>query len=520
MRNTLLLVAAAVLVAVAPCLHAANLVVNGDFEAPVVTSSFGWDIYDSGTAGLGWTVDWWSGAPTYNGVTRPSPAHLELHRGVNGWAHASGAQHAELDTDWDGPGGGLNNEPASVSIYQDLPTQNGIYALRYAWSPRPNHGDNAIEVYWGGVKMAEHSGVGGGGTSWHFEQLSVTAAAGTTQLEFREVGTANALGMFLDAVEVELEQLICEDQDEPLCAGQFLDLGTVTVGNDETNLYVTFELDEPGWYLAETHVAVAPTLAGIPQTRRGNPVPGQFPYSCGSIGPLQTTCTVTIPLGDFCAGDGLIVAAHAAVLNVAGDGCAEQVFWATDVVDSDQGVRKDGTAVLADRSDPSAALGSPDGSFFSPGFDLVDDGYADAWVSVAFGNPVYNGPGDDVVVQEVTFGRAGYPLERAEIFGQLGGSDYFSGVVTNKDGGTGLGAAGLPAGLTSADSVKLLDATDPAIHSSNADGYDVDAIGACYLLLGEETAWGDGCDGTEFAADRGWATYFEYTVNACALCAD
>lgn len=514
------LVAAALLVVVTPSPAAANLVTNGGFESPVVTHNLGWDVYDSGTPGLGWSVAWWSGSPTYNGVTRPAVAHLELHRGVNGWSHAAGAQHAELDTDWDGPGGGLNNEPASVSIYQDLTTQNGIYALRYAWSPRPNHGDNRLEVYWGGTKVAEHSGAGGGSPVWTSEQLSVNAAAGTTQLEFREVGTANSLGMFLDAVEVELERLICEDETVPLCAGQTFDLGTVTVGNDDSNLFVTFQIDAPGWSLQETHVAVAPTLDGIPQTKKGNPIPGQFPDSCGPLAPLQTSCTVTIPLGDFCAGDTLIVAAHAAVIEVAGDGCSEEVFWASSVEAWDQGTRKDTTAVPPGRSDPTAALGAPDGTFFSPGLDLLDDGFADAWLTVGFGAPVFDGPGDDVVVQEITFGRAGYPLERAEIFGVSGGSDYFAGVVTNKDNGTGLGSAGLPMAVETVDAVKLLDATDPAIHAGNADGYDVDAIGACYLFLGEETAWGDGCFGTEFTARRGWATWLEYPLNACAACPD
>lgn len=519
MRITIL-VAAALLVVAAPPVDAANLVANGGFEAPVVSHAKGWNMYDSGTAGLGWTVAWYGGAPTYGGMTRPTTAHLELHRGVNGWSHAEGSQHAELDTDWDGPDGSLTGEPASVSIYQDLPTQNGIYTLSYAWSPRPSHGDNALEVWWDGVKVAEHSGGGSGSPVWSFETLSVSASAGTTQLEFREVGSPDSLGMFLDAVGVELDQLVCEDETAPLCAAQWMDLGTVTVANDDTNLYVTFQVDAPGWSLAETHVAVASSLDGIPHTSKGNPIPGQFPYSCGTLEPLQTACTAVVPLGAWCDGAPLVIAAHAAVIEVAGDGCDEQVFWATSVEAWDQGTCKNGTAVLADRSDPSAALGAPDDTFFSPGFDLLDDAVADAWLTVGFGAPVFNGPGDDLVVQEVTYGRAGYPLERAEMFGVEGGTDYFAGVVTNHDNATGLGSAALPMASSTVDFVKLLDATDPALHGGNADGYDVDAIGACYLFLGGETAWGDGCAGTELVADRGWATYFTYTVNACAPCAD
>ena len=42
---------------------------------------------------------------------------------------------------------------------------------------------------------------------------------------------------------------------------------------------------------------------------------------------------MTIPLGDWCSDDVLIVAAHAVAVNVVGDGCAEEVFWATSVED-------------------------------------------------------------------------------------------------------------------------------------------------------------------------------------------
>jgi len=104
------------------------------------------------------------------------------------------------------------------------------------------------------------------------------------------------------------------------------------------------------------------------------------------------------------------------------------------------------------------------------------------------------------------------------VFGVSDGTDYLAGVVTNKDGGDGFGAVSLPDGIFSADAVKLLDATDPAVHRLDADGYDVDAIGACWLQTGDETAWGAACDGngTPFVDRGNWATYFTYTVNPCA----
>ena len=518
MNRSVTVVLLVCVLALAGTAAADNLVVNGGFETPVVTTSQQWDIYDSGTDGLGWTVGWWDGDTSYGGQSRPEPAHLELHRGVNGWLPAEGDQHAELDSDWDGPGGGLNNEPASISIYQEIPTQPGRYAIRYSYSPRPGHSDNALQVLWNGVIVGDHTGsIPSGNTSWTDVELELEAGAGMTMIEFKEVGNADSLGMFLDNVQVEVVELYCVDEEVALCAGQHMDIGTVAVNNDDQNLYVTFNITEPGWYLDETHVAVGIEEDDIPQTKKGNPIPGQFPFACNDLVPMATSCTAIIPLGGWCEGQEIVVAAHAAVAEVMGDGCDTMTFWADGVVDYDQGTRKDGGAIAADRSDPTAVFDLDDW-FYSLGFDLEPDGYADGWLTVDFGYPVYNGVGADIVVQEVTFGRQKYPLEQARVFGVDDGTDYYAGTVTNQDNGTGLGAIGLPDGIGTADAVKLLDDTDPAIHANNADGYDVDAIGACWLQTGEETAWGDGCDGTQFVDRRGWATYFTYTINPCAVC--
>jgi len=179
-----------------PCVSGS--VINGDFEAPVVTHSSGWNIFPSGTPGLGWTVEW---ASSYAGA--PTPANLELHHGVNGWLPYDGDQHAELDTDWGGPGHPQSGEQASVKIYQDIDTCPGrTYTLSYAWSPRPGHGNNKLEVYWDGSLIATHSGAGGANTNWTLETPTVSATGYTTTLAFIETGTADSLGMFLDAVSL------------------------------------------------------------------------------------------------------------------------------------------------------------------------------------------------------------------------------------------------------------------------------------------------------------------------------
>lgn len=205
------------LVAVGASATNGNLVVNGDFEIPVVAASQMWDIYDSGYTGLGWTVEWRSDVPaSWGGWTRPDPAHLELHRGAGGWLPYDGSQHAEMDTDWNDHVGSLQNEPASVKIYQNLATCPGeTYTLQYAWSPRPNHGNNALEVWWDGAKIDTHTGSGGSNTAWTVPTWTLTASTEWTQLAFVEVGTNDALGMFLDAVSVVGPTHPCVIEDEP-----------------------------------------------------------------------------------------------------------------------------------------------------------------------------------------------------------------------------------------------------------------------------------------------------------------
>jgi hypothetical protein len=176
---------------------------NGGFEDPVVGTSQGWDIYDSGYSDLGWTVEWRANVPdSWGGWTRPDPAHLELHDSGTVVDAYEGNQYAELDTDWDGPGGGLNGEPASVKIYQDLTTCPGqTYELKYAWSPRSGY-DSQLEVYWNGTPVGSHNGNTAG---WTLETVSVAASDWSTRLEFVEVGPADSFGMFLDAVSIQKE---------------------------------------------------------------------------------------------------------------------------------------------------------------------------------------------------------------------------------------------------------------------------------------------------------------------------
>jgi hypothetical protein len=150
---------------------------------------------------------------------------------------------------------------------------------------------------------------------------------------------------------------------------------------------------------------------------------------------------------------------------VEGDG------WAVDHTVFNQGLRKDGSSVPGDRSDPNDALGAPDANFVSLGYggELV----------VMFPSYVTG----DVTAVEVTYGRAGYPEELANVSVSEDGSAWcYVGTASNKDtnGYSTFDVSGC--GLSDIRYVQLIDVTNSSIHNSTSDGYDVDAVGAVICL--------------------------------------
>ncbi len=97
-----------------------------------------------------------------------------------------------------------------------------------------------------------------------------------------------------------------------LYGGQVIDVGTVTIRNDETSLYVTYSA-AGSWGLTETHLSVATSLDDIPQTKSGNPIPGKFQYKT-AYDPAITEFTYVIDSGEWAEeGIELFIAAHAVV---------------------------------------------------------------------------------------------------------------------------------------------------------------------------------------------------------------
>jgi len=107
----------------------------------------------------------------------------------------------------------------------------------------------------------------------------------------------------------------CGDQTVvTLYAGQTIDVGTVTVQNDETNLEITFETTGD-WYMTQTHLAISTSFSGIPQNKGGNPQVGKFPYKHDLDPPTQldTYNFTLLELGGYEIGDTIYIAAHAVV---------------------------------------------------------------------------------------------------------------------------------------------------------------------------------------------------------------
>ena len=95
-----------------------------------------------------------------------------------------------------------------------------------------------------------------------------------------------------------------------LLAGQDIKAGTVTVSYDGGVLCVTYETID-GWELVETHLAIATSLEGIPQTKKGNPIPGKFTYSM-EHDPVVMEYTYEIDL-EWVSGTELYIAAQAEI---------------------------------------------------------------------------------------------------------------------------------------------------------------------------------------------------------------
>ena len=122
------------------------------------------------------------------------------------------------------------------------------------------------------------------------------------------------------------------DEVRTLYAGQNIEVGTVTVASDTTEVCVTYQLDgyalSDGWLINETHLYVGtddsfpltPAKGQLGQPYYANPVPGKFPYG-EDFDPGVEMAKHCIDLDDLGveSGDSLFVAAHASIAGYIAD---------------------------------------------------------------------------------------------------------------------------------------------------------------------------------------------------------
>lgn len=147
--------------------------------------------------------------------------------------------------------------------------------------------------------------------------------------------------------------------------------------------------------------------------------------------------------------------------------------WAASVVSYEQGDKKDGTDVLAERSDPTNMLGEAQNddtiNYFSLGFG--------GNVVLYFNNYIVNKPGNDVeiFVTETSYGSpscASYP-EKVTVEASQDGSTWTPlGTAGCLDSSFDLG------GLSWAKYLRLTDVSSASSFNNEADGYDIDGVKA------------------------------------------
>jgi len=348
-----------------------------------------------------------------------------------------------------------------------------------------------------------------------------------------------------------------------LYAGQDIRVGDVLVWNDEDNLYVKYLITDPDWCITETHLHVAASFEDIPQTKKNNPIPGQFNYK--EEHDCVTEYTYTIPLTwEPCTE--FYIAAHAEVIKY-GTVCVDFEeyseydtvstvstlagdvnFYMTDYSGLDGIIVGNTVALLPTGELPVIAAEltkDPDHDWMDTtmqnivGF-TVDGTFEDDWVKA---DPDSTGAGGKLLTDTPDFDRdpfwqhayskfqailmdftqinmpksvsfAGVDLDWNEVWYIL----YFDmnntlihiAIEGPPVGQSGDGVA-FPISYSNPDIDKIVIWGNMNGGTPGKVGFAIDNI-CLEAVIQEETAW---ADGRRFTEKGNWATYFTYTIPCC-----
>jgi hypothetical protein len=97
-----------------------------------------------------------------------------------------------------------------------------------------------------------------------------------------------------------------------LWAGQDTLSAIVTLSQDGTNLYISFDMKD-GWKIKQLHVAIEVDPADIPQTKKHSLKPGKFQFK-ENYSPAMGDFTYIIPKADIHGTGNMYVIVHAVVV--------------------------------------------------------------------------------------------------------------------------------------------------------------------------------------------------------------
>jgi hypothetical protein len=179
---------------------------------------------------------------------------------------------------------------------------------------------------------------------------------------------------------------------------------------------------------------------------------------------LSTAGTYTAILQNA-AGCDSVLTLNLTVNPVISAGC-----YAATVVDFVQGLNSTGGAVPSIRSNATQALDQPE-AVVTNVVNFVSLGFGGT-ITVAFQTPIANGAGNDIQLNEATWGSypcSRYP-EKADVFASQDGTNFIYLGKACQDASFDLGT------LSWAKYIRLVDVSDVLSFNTDADGYDLNGI--------------------------------------------
>lgn len=226
-------------------LYASNLIVNGSFEQPELTTTNWMTFYgqngpgDACPAGNapthcsdtvlvpGWNA-WWTESVLYGDEILPG--RIEIQQGaIDGIAQFSGNQRAELDTHHR-----ADSEDNNIVLFQFVNVcPNTAYTLDYAWKSRTTiENDNTMNVIVDDILLKTNVE----NNDWMMDHVSFVATEYLIPVAFFSMGESNTRGMLVDSVWLD-----ADDPEAGACSacifGKPNTLGmlyTATAGSDNT----------------------------------------------------------------------------------------------------------------------------------------------------------------------------------------------------------------------------------------------------------------------------------------------